>query len=206
MTYNLLLLNTHEQFSLTHSFTQLQLLLLLLLLVSTSWPHVISPIIVDCLNLVVVFFFPVWLQIKCRLKLVKMRVLWKRMSMSRLRFVASQACTNNYSSSAQPHVAIVGSGPAGFYTAQQLIKVSCSLYWFCLGSFLCIASLYVQFYICSSLISRLMNVKLRDMLGIRTIVSVPHALYVFLFFRATLNWKLTSMKNCQFHLALCDLV
>jgi len=25
-----------------------------------------------------------------------------------------------------PHVAIVGSGPAGFYTAQQLLKVSTS--------------------------------------------------------------------------------
>ena len=30
------------------------------------------------------------------------------------------------SAGSAPHIAIVGSGPAGFYTAQQLLKVSTS--------------------------------------------------------------------------------
>ncbi|KAK7113077.1 NADPH:adrenodoxin oxidoreductase, mitochondrial-like isoform X2 [Littorina saxatilis] len=51
-----------------------------------------------------------------------MRVLYKRLSLTRLRTLSSYCCRWGSSRSADPHVAIVGSGPAGFYTAQQIIK------------------------------------------------------------------------------------
>jgi len=40
-------------------------------------------------------------------------------------FVCRQPCVVRFFSSvaSAPHVAIIGSGPAGFYTAQQLLKV-----------------------------------------------------------------------------------
>ena len=48
------------------------------------------------------------------------RVCWRH-----LRQILRQSCLRNLSSTTQdvPHVCIVGSGPAGFYTAQQILKV-----------------------------------------------------------------------------------
>jgi len=49
-----------------------------------------------------------------------------RQLVSSVVLVRRSAVTRLFSStvSSAPHVAIVGSGPAGFYTAQQLLKVS----------------------------------------------------------------------------------
>lgn len=49
-----------------------------------------------------------------------------RLCSRHLRQVLQKSCSRNLSSSSQnvPHVCIVGSGPAGFYTAQQILKAS----------------------------------------------------------------------------------
>ena len=71
----------------------------------------------------------------------KMRALCKQLSLTRMHMhMLRSLCCRWLSGNSvdHPKVAVVGSGPAGFYTAQQLIKVNLAVVLWCLCVCVCV--------------------------------------------------------------------